>query len=135
MRVESDAAAASPALRRSPNPLDQAIARGAHYLLAQQDPQGYWVGELEADTTLESDYILYQLWLDFPNPEKVQEAARYIRQRQTPSGGWNIYHGGPDDVSASVKAYFALKLAGECSVPLPGPFQGLGNPAKADRGY
>ena len=74
---------------------------------------GYWVGELEADTTLESDYIIFLYWL---NPDaqrdKIQKLANYIRSKQLPDGSWNIYHDGPGEISASVKAYFALKLAG-----------------------
>ena len=102
--------------------LRRAIERAADGLLDLQSPDGYWCGELEADTTLESDYILYQLWMDPPGPagpwlprraDRVEHAARYIRDRQTPTGGWNLFPGGPDNLSASVKAYFALKLAGD----------------------
>ncbi len=121
MTVESQtmAAAARPA---AAGPLDQALDRAADWLLRRQAREGYWVGELEADTTLESDYILFHLWMDPPAPggpwrpkawDRIQEAARYIRERQTASGGWNIYPGGPDNLSASAKAYFALKLAGD----------------------
>ncbi|MBI4583160.1 MAG: squalene--hopene cyclase [Planctomycetes bacterium] len=74
---------------------------------------GYWIGELEADSTLESDYILF---LYFLNPEKnrgkIRKLANYIKSKQLPDGSWNIYYGGPGEISASVKAYFALKLAG-----------------------
>ena len=120
MTAESYTAAA-PARQGVLNKLDQAIERAGRYLFDLQSPQGYWNGELEADTTLESDYILFQLWMDPPVPgrpwrplawDRIQEAARYIRERQTNSGGWSIYPGGPDNLSASVKAYFALKLAG-----------------------
>ena len=101
--------------------VSEAIDRAVRSLLDLQSLEGYWVGELEADTTLESDYILYQLWMHPPDgdgkwrpqADRVAEAARYIRERQTPSGGWNIYLGGPDEISASVKAYCALKLAGD----------------------
>jgi squalene-hopene/tetraprenyl-beta-curcumene cyclase len=82
--------------------------------------EGFWCGELTADATLESDYILLQLWLHQPedhgwNPptrERIEKAARSILERQLPDGGFNIYTGGPADVSATVKAYCALKLAG-----------------------
>jgi squalene-hopene/tetraprenyl-beta-curcumene cyclase len=74
--------------------------------------RGYWVGELEADTTLESDYIIFLYYL---NPdahrEKIRKLANYIRSKQLPDGAWNIYYDGPGELSASVKAYFALKLA------------------------
>ena len=74
---------------------------------------GYWIGELEADTTLESDYILFLYFLDATaHGEKIQKLANYIRSQQLPDGSWNIFRGGPGEISASVKAYFALKLAG-----------------------
>lgn len=94
--------------------------RAAQALLERQDPQGYWWGDLTADTTLESDYILLELWLhppvngiwQPPGRGRIDRAVRSILDRQLPDGGFNIYPRGPADVSASVKAYFALKLAG-----------------------
>jgi len=96
------------------------IHYAAESLLARQSPEGFWCGELTADTTLESDYILLQLWLHQPegsawNPPsraRIEKARRSILERQLPNGGFNIYHGGPAEVSATVKAYCALKLAG-----------------------
>jgi squalene-hopene/tetraprenyl-beta-curcumene cyclase len=86
---------------------------GARRLLfSRQDPGGYWCGELEADTSLESDYILLHTLLGTGNPERFQKAANYILQHQKEDGGWSIYAGGPANVSACVKAYFGLKLAG-----------------------
>jgi len=98
----------------------EASRRAAEYLLNTQDPQGYWRVELTADTTLESDYVLLQLWLYPPengvwNPPtrpKIEKAVRSILERQLPDGGFNIYPAGPADISATVKAYFALKVAG-----------------------
>lgn len=98
----------------------QAIARASQWLLSQQSEKGYWWGDLTADTTLESDYVLLQLWLYPPSgkewnpPTRIQvdRAIRSILARQSADGGFPIYPGGPSDVSASVKAYFALKLGG-----------------------
>ena len=81
-------------------------------LFALQHEDGYWCGELEADTTLESDYILLHALLGTGNPERFEKAARYILEHQNGDGGWSIYAGGPSNISASVKAYFGLKLAG-----------------------
>ena len=81
-------------------------------LFALQHDEGYWCGELEADTTLESDYILLHALLGTGNPERFEKAARYILEHQNEDGGWGIYAGGPSNISASVKAYFGLKLAG-----------------------
>ncbi|MEX2260960.1 MAG: squalene--hopene cyclase [Bryobacteraceae bacterium] len=94
--------------------------RAAQRLLAQQTSEGYWWSELTADTTLESDYILLQLWMHPPegpvwNPPtrpRIDKAVRSILSRQLPDGGFNIYVKGPSEISATVKAYFALKVAG-----------------------
>src|SRR5438445_13395825 len=93
--------------------LPETIERGAEHLLSLQASDGYWQGELEADTTLESDYIFYLHILDKADPQRISKLANYIRQRQLPDGGWNIYFGGPSELNATVKAYFALKLAGD----------------------
>ncbi len=93
--------------------LSEAIDRGLKHLLSLQASEGYWVGELEADTTLESDYIFYLHILGKADPQRVAKLANYIRQRQLRDGGWNIYFGGPAELNATVKAYFALKLAGD----------------------
>ncbi len=98
----------------------EAARRAADALLARRHAEGYWCGELTADTTLESDFILLELWRHPPqggvwNPPsraRIEKAARSILARQLPDGGFNVYPQGPADVSATVKAYFALKLAG-----------------------
>ena len=89
-----------------------AIDGARRYLFSQQYEEGYWCGELEADTTLESDYILLHTLLGTGNPERFQKCANYILRHQNEDGGWPIYAGGPSNISASVKAYFGLKLAG-----------------------
>ena len=68
--------------------------------------------ELEADATLEADYIILHVLLGTGNPERLAKAARYILQHQNEDGGWGIYFRGPSNISASVKCYFGLKLAG-----------------------
>src|SRR5690242_20817564 len=93
--------------------LEKAIERGANHLLSLQTEQGYWQGELEADSTLESDYIYYLHILGKADPERIAKLANYVRQRQLPDGGWSIYPGGPSELNATCKAYFALKLAGD----------------------
>jgi squalene-hopene/tetraprenyl-beta-curcumene cyclase len=97
-----------------------AVRRAATRLLAEQKQEGHWCALLTADSTLESDYILLQLWLHPPqaggwNPPtrpQIERAARSIMARQLPDGGFNIYACGPAEISATVKAYTALKLAG-----------------------
>jgi squalene-hopene/tetraprenyl-beta-curcumene cyclase len=95
-----------------PEGIDKAIQAVRHYLLSQQHSQGYWVAELKADTTLPSDYILMMHFLGIDNPEKVSKLCRFILSHQLEDGSWNIYPGGPGEISATVKAYTALKLAG-----------------------
>src|SRR5713226_8061683 len=95
--------------------LEKTIERGANHLLSLQAEEGYWQGELEADTTLESDYIYYLHVLGKADPERIAKLANYVRRRQLADGGWSIYPGGPSELNASVKAYFALKLAGDSS--------------------
>jgi len=89
-----------------------AVDAARKYLFSIQHDEGYWCGELEADTSLESDYILLHTLLGTGDPERIRKAARYVLEHQNQDGGWSIYHGGPSNVSASVKAYFGLKLAG-----------------------
>jgi squalene-hopene/tetraprenyl-beta-curcumene cyclase len=93
--------------------LEQAIENGANHLLSLQAEEGYWLGELEADTTLESDYIYYLYVLGKADPGRIAKLATYVRRHQLPDGGWNIFPGGPSDLNATCKAYFALKLVGD----------------------
>jgi len=99
----------------------QAHARGSERLLALQHEPGYWWAVLYGgDTTLESDFVLLELWQhppvdgrwDPPTRPLIEKAVASILARQLPDGGFNIYPQGPADVSATVKAYFALKVAG-----------------------
>ena len=94
------------------SPLRAAIERASANLLARQAPDGHWVGELQGDTILESEYVLLMAFLGRERQERVVKAARYILDQQLPEGGWNNYPDGPAELSVSVKAYFALKLAG-----------------------
>jgi len=96
------------------------LENAVRHLLGRQKEEGYWWGDLTADTTLESDFILLELWRHAPqngvwNPPTrplIDKAVQSILDRQLPDGGFNIYTGGPSEISASVKAYAALKLAG-----------------------
>ena len=90
-----------------------AIAAARRFLLSSQQEDGHWCAELEGDTILESEYILTFFFLGRAGEPKVAKAAEYLRRSQLPTGGWAIYAGGPPEVSASVKAYFALKLLGD----------------------
>lgn len=95
--------------------------RAARILQAQQNSEGYWVGDLTADSTLLSDYILLQMWLYPPaadgswNPPtlpKIHKAVKSLLDTQRPDGGWNIYEPGPSEINATVRAYTMLKMTG-----------------------
>lgn len=98
---------------RLESPVEHAVKRAAEHLLAAQDREGYWWAELEADATLESDYILYLHVLGQLSFDKTAKLAKYVRDRQLADGGWNIFYGGPSELNATVKAYVGLRLAGD----------------------
>ena len=95
--------------------LDQVVERAAAALAKQQRPDGHWVFELEADATIPAEYVLLRHYLGEP-VDAVLEAriGRYLRRIQSAEhGGWPLFHEGAFDVSATVKAYFALKMIGD----------------------
>ena len=89
-----------------------AIDGARKFLFSQQHEEGYWCGELEADTSLESDYLLLHTLLGTVDPVRFQKCANYILRHQNEDGGWSAFPGGPSNVGLSVKAYFGLKLCG-----------------------
>ncbi len=95
-----------------PRGIEGAIDATAIWLLTRQAADGHWRGPLEGDTILESEYILILAWAGRLGRPEIAGAARRILKEQLPDGGWAIHPGGPVDVSASVKAYLALKLTG-----------------------
>jgi len=95
--------------------LASAIEQTRSHLLGLQHDEGYWVGELEGDTILESEYILLLAYLGRENSDVARKAAAYLLQKQLPGGGWAAYPGGPLEISGSVKAYFALKVTGHAA--------------------
>ncbi len=103
---------ASKAATPSSEALDQALDRCREGLLATQHDDGYWCGELEGDTILESEYVLLMAFLGREKESVCVKAGKYLHAHQQKNGGWSMYPGGAVDLSASVKAYFALKLVG-----------------------
>ncbi len=103
--------AASPALDR----LDADVARAADALRALAKPDGHFVFELEADATIPAEYLLLRHYLGEEDDVELEAGiARYLRRIQSPAhGGWGLFHAGAFDISATVKAYFALKMAGD----------------------
>ena len=98
--------------------LEQAIKRSQTWLLGQQKPEGYWIGELMVDCTLVADVVAFHHWNGKVDLKWQRKAVNHIFSLQMPAGGWSIYYGGPAEVNATIKAYLALKLAG---VPVTDP--------------
>jgi squalene-hopene/tetraprenyl-beta-curcumene cyclase len=94
--------------------LDAAVTRATDALVGLQRGDGHWVFELEADATIPAEYVLFVHYLgETPNLELERKIGVYLRRIQGEHGGWPLYHGGVLDVSATVKAYFALKMIGD----------------------
>ena len=93
--------------------LDRVIAECADGLKKLQKPDGHWVFELEADSTIPSEYILLKHFLGEPGHELEPKIGAYLCARQSEHGGWPLFYKGAFDMSASVKAYYALKLIGD----------------------
>jgi len=100
--------------KSSPSAVDQSIEAASRGLFALQQRDGHWVFELEADATIPAEYILLRHYLA-ESVDNVLEAkiAAYLRRVQGEHGGWPLFHEGAFDMSASVKAYFALKMIGD----------------------
>ena len=93
--------------------LDAAIETATEALVANQRPDGHWVFALEADATIPAEYIMLMHYLDEIDEGLQQRIARYLRKIQGADGGWPLFHGGEYDISATTKAYYALKLVGD----------------------
>jgi hypothetical protein len=94
--------------------LEKHIRAAADAILAEQKPDGHWVYELEADATIPAEYVLMvHYFAEEPNLELERKIGVYLRRIQGAHGGWPLFHEGDFDMSASVKAYFALKMIGD----------------------
>ena len=92
---------------------DAAIALAAAQLIALQQQPGFWVFELEADCTISAEYILMMHFMDEIEPVIQTKIAHYLRSQQSPDGSYGLYSGGAGDLSCTLKAYYALKMAGD----------------------
>lgn len=95
-----------------PDQLAQAIRRSQSHLISQQAAAGYWVGELEANTTLTSEYVLFRHLIGHVDDVRQRKCVTYLRSQQQADGGWRLYYGGPSELSTTIEAYFAMRVAG-----------------------
>jgi squalene-hopene/tetraprenyl-beta-curcumene cyclase len=94
--------------------LDRAITQATAALAERQRPDGHWVFELEADSTIPAEYVLLRHFRAEPVDAALEaKIAVYLRRTQGSHGGWPLFHEGDFDMSASVKSYFALKMIGD----------------------
>ena len=89
------------------------LARARDHLLGLQDPSGYWIGELETNVTMDAEDVLLRHFLGILTEADLQGTAGWIRSQQRDDGTWANFYGGPGDLSTTVEAYVALKLAGD----------------------
>jgi len=94
------------------SPLDRAVERSCAYFLSEQHPEGYWWFELESNVTITAEYVMLFHFLGMEDKNRERKMANYLLEKQTGEGFWPIYFGGPGDLSTTIEAYFALKLAG-----------------------
>ncbi|MDT8448577.1 MAG: squalene--hopene cyclase [Wenzhouxiangellaceae bacterium] len=109
-RLAPEQAAEGP--ETGPAALDRAIASGIGRLLEDQQADGHWIYELEADCTIPAEYICYLHYMDERDPALESRIARYLLANQQADGSWPLFHDGDGDLSCTVKGYYALKLAG-----------------------
>ncbi|MFD5100693.1 squalene--hopene cyclase [Streptomyces albidochromogenes] len=91
----------------------RATDRAVAYLLAQQDEQGWWKGDLETNVTMDAEDLLLRQFLGLQDEKTFRAAALHIRGEQRGDGTWATFHGGPGDLSTTIEAYVALRLAGD----------------------
>ena len=103
----------TPQKRAADAAVERAFDNAKAALLRMQKPDGHWCAELQGDSILESEYLLLKWILGQEAEPALIKMTNYLRRIQMPNGGWNLFPGGPADLSASVKGYFALKLMGD----------------------
>ncbi|MFD8963709.1 squalene--hopene cyclase [Streptomyces sp. NPDC059568] len=92
---------------------ERATARSVEYLLGKQDAQGWWKGDLETNVTMDAEDLLLRQFLGVQDARTTEAAALFIRGEQRADGTWATFHGGPGELSATIEAYVALRLAGD----------------------
>jgi len=93
--------------------IEKAVQKCCRHFLESQHEEGYWCAELESNVTITSEYIMLLYLLGIVNPEVQKSAVKYLYNEQLANGAWGLYYGDEGNLSITVEAYFALKLAGE----------------------
>ncbi|WP_181767149.1 squalene--hopene cyclase [Streptomyces albidus (ex Kaewkla and Franco 2022)] len=92
---------------------ERTAGRAVENLLARQDAEGWWKGDLETNVTMDAEDLLLREFLGIRDERTTQEAGRFVRSQQRADGTWATFHGGPGELSTTVEAYIALRLAGD----------------------
>jgi squalene-hopene/tetraprenyl-beta-curcumene cyclase len=102
----------------SGSPVDGAestLRRATDYLLSLQHPDGWWKAELETNVTMDAEDLMLRHYLGISDPAVTEPAVRWIRSNQSGDGTWSTFHAGPPDLSTTIEAYVALRLAGDAT--------------------
>jgi squalene-hopene/tetraprenyl-beta-curcumene cyclase len=97
----------------APSDAHVALRRAREHLLCLQDPAGWWQGELQTNVTMDAEDMLLREFLGVRRPEESERSAAWIRSQQRADGTWANFHGGPGELSTTIEAYWALRLAGD----------------------
>src|ERR1700727_645936 len=114
--LESNGKLGTSASEKAPGTLtgaDAALSRAQAYLLSLQDPAGGWKGWLETNVTMDAEDMLLREFLGIRDAETTERCADWIRSQQRADGTWSNFSGGPGDLSTTIEAYVALRLAGD----------------------
>src|SRR5437660_4171938 len=100
-------------LAQAPTAAQEALSRARDHLLALQHDEGWWKGELETNVTMDAEDLLLREFLGIRDPQTTERSARWIRSAQRADGSWSNFWDGPGDLSTTIEAYVALRLAGD----------------------
>lgn len=93
--------------------VEAALSAAVEHLRSLQDPRGWWKEELETNVTMDAEDLLLREFLGIRQADETEETARWIRSQQRTDGTWATFYGGPAELSTTVEAWVALRLAGD----------------------
>src|SRR5215469_11689763 len=97
----------------TPSEAHAALERAREHLLGLQHEAGWWQGELQTNVTMDAEDLLLREFLGIRQAEQTERSAAWIRSQQRPDGTWANFYGGPGELSTTIEAYWALRLAGD----------------------